>query len=185
MTPEIQARAIEPFYTTKDVGQGSGLGLSQTHGFVRQSNGQMEIQSEVGVGTAVSLYLPKSGPALAQVIKPVRQASELRGGTILVVEDDPEVLEVAIAAVESFGYAVQAASDAETALDILRRDIPIDLLFTDVVMPLGLSGVALAHEACKLRPALRVLLASGYPRAAIRQQHGVDDTMELIAKPYV
>jgi CheY-like chemotaxis protein len=136
------------------------------------------------VGTSISLYLPRLDHKLPCAVQPKQSAEQLRGGTILAVDDDPDVLEVATAAIESFGYTVHAAADGQSALEVLKRDIPIDLLFTDVVMPLGLSGVALAREACQLRPELRVLLASGYPRTLIEQSEGVDDSMELIAKPY-
>jgi len=184
MTPEVMNRAVEPFYTTKDVGRGSGLGLSQAYGFVRQSNGQMKIESQVGIGTSISLYLPRSTSAKAAEAEPDRPPTETSRGTVLVVEDDPDVLEIAAAAVKSFGYEVHLAQDAETALTILQREPPIDCLFTDVVMPRGMNGVELAREARRLQPTLRILLASGYPRKALEEHEGVNDKMVLITKPY-
>jgi len=183
MTPEVKAKAVEPFFTTKDVGQGSGLGLSQAYGFVRQSNGQMKIESEIGAGTAISLYLPRSTGALVAEPEPDRQVETSRG-TVLVVEDDPDVLEVAAAAVRSFGYDVHFAADAPAALAMLQRGTPVDCLFTDVVMPKGMNGVELAHEARRLQPRLRVLLTSGYPRKALREREGIDESVAFITKPY-
>jgi len=184
MTPEVKARAIEPFFTTKDVGQGSGLGLSQAYGFVRQSNGQMKIESEIGAGTSISLYLPRSTSATAAKSDPDRRQVETSRGTILVVEDDPDVLEIAAAAVRSFGYDVHFAPDAQAALAMLQRGTPVDCLFTDVVMPKGMNGVELAREARRLQPTLRVLLTSGYPRKALREREGVDESVAFITKPY-
>ncbi len=184
MNPEVQARAIEPFFTTKGVGRGSGLGLSQVYGFVRQSNGQMTISSEVGLGTSVTLYLPTS----TQHVSDVTNLSQQDGGplgTVLAVEDDPDVLEIAIEAIRSFGYNVYPATDANEALRILQQDLSIDLLFTDIIMPPGKNGVELAQDALKLRPSLRILLASGYPRDAL-EAHEVSSqpNMAFIRKPY-
>jgi CheY-like chemotaxis protein len=182
MTPEVRARAIEPFYSTKDADRGTGLGLSQVYGFVRQSNGQMMIKSETGRGTSVSIYLPKSTKAEAVHSATATPTIASSRGTVLVVEDDPDVLEIALESVRSFGFEVLAAPNAAAALTILRRAETVDLLFTDIVMPPGMNGVELAFDACRLRPTLRVLLASGYPREALRDS--LQDSMDFIAKPY-
>jgi PAS domain S-box-containing protein len=182
MTPEVRARAIEPFYSTKDVERGTGLGLSQVYGFVRQSNGQLTIRSEPGRGTSVIIYLPRSIRAEAEDLMVAPSAIASGRGTVLVVEDDPDVLEIALEAVQSFGFEVLAAENAAAALAILRREQTVDVLFTDIVMPPGMNGVELAYDACRLRPALRVLLASGYPREAFRDNR--QDGMAFIAKPY-
>ena len=184
MTPEIRERAVEPFFTTKDVGQGSGLGLSQAYGFVRQSDGQIEIESTPGAGTSVSLYLPYSNKIILEDAPMEAPVAETSNGTILVVEDDPDVLEIAVAAVESFGYKALAARDGAEALSILLSEKPVDLLFTDVVMPKGLSGVDLARDARLLQPHIPVLMASGYPREAIQEREDNNENMAFIAKPY-
>ena len=185
MTPEVKAKAIEPFYTTKDVGRGSGLGLSQVYGFVRQSNGQMTITSEVGHGTSVTLYLPTSTLHMSDVIDLPQPSNNSSLGTILAVEDDPDVLEIAIEAIQSFGYNVYPAKDANNALRVLQQDLSIDVLFTDIIMPPGINGVELARNALRLRPSLRILLASGYPRDALETYEVFAQTnMAFIRKPY-
>jgi PAS domain S-box-containing protein len=180
MSRQVQARAIEPFFTTKDVGVGSGLGLSQVYGFARQSNGALQIDSQLGRGTTVRLYLPRSA-GLAQRSGDQRPRAEC---IILVVEHDLDVLDIATETLQTFDYEVIAATTAGEALTILQRDVPIDILFTDVVMPSGMDGVQLAYEATRLRPAMRVLLASGYPRETLRRRTGLTDGMPFIAKPY-
>ena len=185
MTPETLGHAVEPFFTTKDVGQGSGLGLSQVYGFARQSGGQLEIVSALGSGTKVSLYLPTMSNRADRrpPVAPLPEEAENRGN-VLVVEDDPDVLEIAIEAMRGFGYRVHYARDAHSALTILDSEPNIDLLFTDVVMPHGINGVELARNARQLRPEMRVLLSSGYPRASLEDREGLRDNMAFIAKPY-
>jgi PAS domain S-box-containing protein len=170
MSAEIKARAIEPFFTTKEVGQGSGLGLSQVYGFARQSGGQLEIDSDVGHGTIVRIFLP------ALVLQ-----TEDKAGTVLIAEDDPDVLTVAAEAVRLLGYEVETATNATEALAILNSSTVIDILFTDIVMPNGINGIALAREAKRLRPDIGVLLASGYSREPV----DVNQQMAFIAKPYL
>ena len=186
MTPEVQQRAFEPFFTTKDVGKGSGLGLSQVYGFVTQSGGHVGIDSKPGKGTTVSIYLP-AVPAADQSETYTGSVDKAQfTGRVLVVEDDPEVLDVTVETLRHFGYEVLTAPDAHGALAILRRDPDIDVLFTDIVMPRGMNGVQLAREAARLRPQLRILLASGYPKSALSSEHGVAAELEFafLAKPY-
>jgi PAS domain S-box-containing protein len=182
MTPEVRARAVEPFFSTKDIGRGSGLGLSQVYGFVRQSDGQMRIKSEIGYGTSVTIYLPKSTTVKAEDTQIAPHAMAATREVVLVVEDEPDVLEMATAMVRNLGYGAVVAPNAAAALDILRCDRTVDVMFSDVLMPPGINGVELAHDACRLRPGLRVLLASGYPREALGDtlKYGIT----FIAKPY-
>jgi CheY-like chemotaxis protein len=184
MTPEVLAKAIEPFYTTKDVGQGSGLGLSQVYGFARQSHGQLEIVSKSGDGASIGLYLPKTYESCVEEFQRVPRAGRISHGTVLVVEDDADVLEIAVQAVRSFGYDVHPARDACEAMMILQRSQPIDLLFTDIVMPNGVNGVELARGAREIRPNILVLLTSGYSREALQAREGFNENMAFIAKPY-
>jgi PAS domain S-box-containing protein len=186
MTDEVKRRAIEPFYTTKDIDKGTGLGLSQVYGFARQSNGQLEIESEPGKGTTVRIYLPRASDDAERATLPKGGAKE-RPGTpsVLVVEDDPDVLDVTIETVRSLGYQVSSAPNALEALTILgHNDARIDVLFADVVMPKGLDGIELAREARRLRPKLQILLASGYTREGLRSRENIAEDTVFLAKPY-
>jgi PAS domain S-box-containing protein len=187
MSAEVKSRAFEPFFTTKDVGKGSGLGLSQVYGFVTQSGGHIGIDSKPGAGTTVTLYLP-AARAAAHPATPGEEAAETAPGMgrILVVEDDPEVLEVTVETLRTMGYEVLTATDGPSGLAVLRRDPEIDVLFTDIVMPRGINGVELAREAARLRPELRILLASGYPKRALSSEHGIstDGEFAFLSKPY-
>jgi two-component system NtrC family sensor kinase len=164
MDAETAAKAIEPFFTTKGVGHGTGLGLSQVYGFAKQSGGDLRIETMPGLGTAVEILLPgSSAPAAMRPAEtePVRR--EAAGSeVVLVVEDEPDVRDIAVEGLRALGYQTLSASDAEAALDILRRGDRIDLLFSDVVMPGSRNGVQLCDEARRLRPGLKVLLTSGY-----------------------
>ncbi len=181
MTPEVRDKAIEPFFTTKEVGRGSGLGLSQVYGFVRQSGGYLQIDSEPGSGTTVHLLLPRA--ELAPVPTPHPDTAPKKPG-VLIVEDDPVVLEVAVEMLSGSGYQVYTAEDGPHAMELLRTDIPIDVLFTDVVMPRGLNGMQLARKVRELRPDIGILLTSGYPRDALEDQEGLAQDQELLPKPY-
>jgi PAS domain S-box-containing protein len=178
MTPETRARAIEPFFTTKAPGRGSGLGLSQVYGFARQSNGQIEIESRPGQGTTVRLYLPRLADSVARCDTACNDVGRL--GSVLITEDDPDVLAVGAETLRSLGYEVHTAANALEALAILQGDTAIDVLFTDIVMPCGMNGVELAQEARRLRPGLSVLLSSGYSRPDLQS----DPEAVFIAKPY-
>ncbi len=185
MSPEVKERAFEPFFTTKETGKGTGLGLSMIYGFVKQSRGHLEIYSELGHGTTVKLYFPrvhtaKSPAAGATAKEGVQKGTE----TILVVEDNPDVRDIAMTLLGGLGYRVVPADGGASALAALEAHPEIDLLFTDVVMPGGMTGVALAREAKARNPALKVLFTSGYPKDAMGHSGQLDKGAELIWKPY-
>src|SRR5260221_8931075 len=184
MTPEILERAFGPFYTTKEVGKGSGLGLSQLYGFVRQSGGTVKIASKVGSGTTVTIYLPMAARTTPQ-IEPARPPVKPKGSeTVLVVEDDPDVLDIAGATLSDLGYRILVAYDGVEAMAILERDEPIDLLFTDIVMPYGISGIQFARQARKLRQDIKILLPSGYTMQTLSADYGAEKEFTIIGKPY-
>jgi CheY-like chemotaxis protein len=187
ISDDIMSRVFDPFFTTKDIGMGTGLGLSQVYGFTKASGGHIKIDSIVGVGTAVRLYLPRSTEVLIQAEAGSHPAQDRRtssAATVLVVEDDHMVLALASDILSEFGYRLLTAHDATEALAILMGAEPIDILFSDVVMPGGMNGVELAIEARRLRPEIRVLLTSGYPATLLASEHGLDKTMPLLGKPY-
>jgi PAS domain S-box-containing protein len=187
MPKEVIERAFEPFYTTKEVGKGSGLGLSMVYGFVKQSNGHVAIYSEPGLGTTVRIYLPQIASKLSQPAEQilVGTATLPRGTeTVLVVEDDPFVRTYSIKSVESLGYSVISAVDGNDALQKLRADIPVDILFTDIVMPGGINGWELADLARQLRPGLPVLLTSGYALETLVKCGRLRAGAVVLTKPY-
>ncbi|MFN4016102.1 MAG: PAS domain S-box protein [Reyranella sp.] len=183
MTPEVLSRAFEPFFTTKEVGKGTGLGLSMVYGFVKQSKGHVAIYSEIGHGTVVTLYLPKAN---REKEKAVTREFQVPRGTerILVVEDEEQVRAIVVGQLSSLGYTVVEASDGETALEKLRTGSAFDLLLTDVIMPGPLNGKALASEATKLSPDLRVLFMSGYSDDAISTLGVLNPGVSLLTKPF-
>ena len=184
MAPEVLARALEPFFTTKEAGKGNGLGLSMVYGFARQSGGQVLIESRVGHGTRVELYLPAGSNV--DIPQPVRDSTPAREGTetILVVEDEGEVRGIALAFLRSLGYTTYEAADAENALTLLRQHDDIDLLFSDIVLGSGMTGFDLVREARILRPRLPVLLTSGYERSAEGKHRSGSSELEVLRKPY-
>lgn len=184
MPPEVRDRAFEPFFTTKEVGKGSGLGLSMVYGFVKQSNGHVMIYSEIGLGTSVRLFLPIASAAMPLPKK--REEPEAVGGDeiILVVEDDPFVRGHAIASLQGLGYRVLVAPDGREALHLLKGGARPHLLFTDIVMPGGVSGWELAAHARNLIPSLRVLFTSGYPLETLKSRGQTDKKARVLAKPY-
>lgn len=190
MPPEIVDRVFEPFYTTKGVGKGTGLGLSQVFGFVKQSKGHIKIYSEVGQGTAVKLYLPRSTnervmrPAKAAVSDDLDALPHARGEEIiLVVEDDERVRHTSVDALRELGYTVVQASDALQALAVIEVQPKIDLVFTDVVMP-EMNGRQLVEEIGRLWPGLRILYTTGYTRNAIVHNGTLDQGVALLSKPF-
>jgi PAS domain S-box-containing protein len=183
MTPEVAAHAFNPFFTTKEIGKGTGLGLSMVYGFVNQSQGHIKLYTEVGRGTTVRIYLPRSDVAERAEAPAAPADWRGRGEVVLLVEDDDMVRGFAERQLATLGYRTLAARDGAEALALLRKDGTVDLLFTDVVMP-GLSGPELAAEARRLRPSLRVLYTSGYTELAGRTQRGLEPGVELLSKPY-
>jgi nitrogen-specific signal transduction histidine kinase/CheY-like chemotaxis protein len=168
MTPEVRDRAIEPFFTTKEVGAGTGLGLSMVYGFMKQLGGHARLYSEPGKGTRVSLFFPR-GASAASTASPASDAAIPTGNgeTVLVVEDDPDVRLVTVSRLEGLGYRVKIAVDGAAALDVLGRSPEVQLALVDVVMPGGMDGHALADEIEKRAPGVRIVLTSGYsPRMA-------------------
>ena len=186
MDRETIDKAFDPFFTTKGAGQGTGLGLSQVYGFVKQSGGHIKIYSELGQGTTVKLYLPREATEGAQPAEPgvVQPATEQRSGTILVVEDNELLLASVATMLRDQGYHVLTATDAGTAFELLESEPDVKLLFTDVMLPGGVNGRQLADEARRRRPTLRVLFTTGYTRNAIIHQGRLDRAVEFIVKPF-
>lgn len=185
MLPEVAARAFDPFYTTKPVGQGTGLGLSQVYGFMKPSGGHVRIYSEPGQGTTVRLYLRRedAGPSTPHGDVPGAAARPAPKGTpettILVVEDEEQVRRATVAALRELGYGVQDTGSPEEALAILEQPPEVALLFTDMVMP-GMTGRKLADNAVQRRPGLKVPYTTGYTPKAILH----DDGIEVLSKPF-
>ena len=184
MTQEVRARAFEPFFTTKEVGQGTGLGLSQVFGFVRQLGGHVTLDSWQGQGTRAVLYLPVAAieqhvPAQPSTLPPPLPP----GATVLVVEDDDSIRDITAEVLRDAGLQVLVAPNGPAALEILQQSVRVDVLFSDVVMPGGATGVDLARSAHKLRPGLSILLTSGYGGPAL-SRYGADGEFEVLAKPY-
>jgi PAS domain S-box-containing protein len=186
MDQETIARAFEPFFTTKPVGKGTGLGLSQVYGFVKQSGGHVKIYSEVGQGTTVKIYLPRFTAEVAEAqgeddgLVPDGDSEE----TILVVEDDDDVRTYSVEILRELGYRVVEAHDGPSALRLLERQARVDLLFTDVVLPGGMTGAQVAEQARALKPDLKILFTTGYARNAIIHQGRLDKGVRLITKPF-
>ena len=185
MAPEVAERAFEPFFTTKGVGKGSGLGLSMIYGFAKQSAGHLKIYSEPGHGTTVRLYLPRAKTREAPAVASVDSIMGQHGTeTILVVEDDPGVRQLAVAQLRSLGYQVLEAPDGASAIALLEGDAKVDLLFTDVVMPGGMTGRQLAEESRRLRPQMKVLFTSGYTPDSMLHDGKLGSGAQLLSKPY-
>ena len=190
ITADKLEKVFEPFFTTKETGKGTGLGLAMVHGFVKQSGGHIRIYSEVGLGTSVRIYLPRySGPAIpvspgGMMIEMASAAPAIAGETILAVEDDPEVRNFAVGALEDLGYQVIAAASGDEAIAILSGNSRVDVLFTDVVLGGSMDGRQLAIKAQALRPQLPVLFTTGYTRNAIVHNGRLDQGVQLLNKPY-
>ncbi|WNG28772.1 PAS domain S-box protein [Cystobacter fuscus] len=184
MPPEVIERAFEPFFTTKPEGRGTGLGLSMVYGFVKQSGGHVKIYSEVGHGTTLKIYLPRA----FQAEMPLEELPEgpVEGGTetILVVEDDAEVRATVVEILTDLGYRVLKAADGQGALAIIQSGLPVDLLFTDVVMPGPVRSSDLARQAKTLQPGIAVLFTSGYTENAIVHGGRLDPGVHLLSKPH-
>jgi two-component system, NtrC family, sensor kinase len=183
----VLPHVFEPFFTTKDVGDGSGLGLSQVYGFATECGGDVNIESQVGRGTTVRLYLPKCSERVANIESQsavIASDQSSGAGSVLIVDDDECVLETAKETVADLGYRVLAAHNGQEALQILRGFEKVDLLFSDIVMPGGLNGIQLAEEARRLRPTLKVLLTSGHSTSVLTDKHGLAKAFPVLGKPY-
>ncbi len=180
MAPGVLARAMEPFFTTKEASRGSGLGLSMVYGFAKQSGGHLHIDSAPGRGTRVELYLPAARTPAPQPVAALSREPMGKGESVLVVEDDKAVRDIAIAFLRASGYRVQAVDNAAEALERLREDAGIAALFSDVMLGSGMDGRELARTARRMRPDLAVLLTSGYEERG----GGGDATFPLLRKPY-
>jgi PAS domain S-box-containing protein len=183
MSAEVCENVFEPFFTTKPAGKGTGLGLSMVYGFVQQSGGHIKIYSEEGQGTSIKLYLPAASGS-ADVAIPVVAPARGAGETILVVEDDALVRGFVVAQLHSLGYRTAAADDGHAALEYVESGQPFDLLFTDVVMPGGMTGRQLAAEVTGRQPGTKVLYTSGYTENAIMHDGQFDQGVMLLSKPY-
>jgi CheY-like chemotaxis protein len=188
MPPETMARAFEPFFTTKPTGQGTGLGLSSVYGFLKQSGGHITLYSEPGQGTTIRIYLPsvaeEHDDAKPSAMDLPAVLPRGKGERILVAEDDERVRRVTVARLGALGYVVEEAKDGPAALAALQQGPAFDLLFTDMVMPGGLSGAELAAEARRRYPGLRVLFTSGYAEPdAVRQADA--ESRNWLRKPYM
>src|SRR5262249_6754975 len=177
---EVAARAFEPFFTTKEVGKGTGLGLSMVFGFVKQSGGHISLYSEPGHGTTVRLYLLRSPSEPKEEPKPTPAPARSHGETVRLVEDEREVSAAAQAILGSLGYRVIKAADGPQALAVIDRGDPIDLLFTDVILPQGMNGAEVAEKAKARRPDLKVLFCSGYTKEALIHQGRLDPAVSLL-----
>jgi nitrogen-specific signal transduction histidine kinase len=187
MSEEVTKRAIEPFFTTKEVGAGTGLGLSMVYGFVKQSGGHLQLYSEAERGTTIRIYLPAMAGSGSQEVHPEPEAVESplpRGDElVLVVEDDIRVRRVAVARLSSMGYSVLEADNGRRAMEVLRANDKIALLFTDIVMPGGMTGDELARETRDLRPHMAVLFTSGYSEPGLAETDGISGS-QWLRKPY-
>jgi CheY-like chemotaxis protein len=178
IAPDVLPKVFDPFFTTKDASRGSGLGLSQVHGFVHQSGGTVTIASELGKGTTVTLYFPRSREDVTQEVA-APEIEDVSGGRVLVVEDNPDVTDVTVSMLEQLGYAVDAVGDATAALDRVARH-EYELIVADIVMPGEMDGVTLAERIRERKPDLPVMLVTGYAEAL---RHGTRE-FTVLRKPF-
>ncbi len=186
MSQEVIDKAFEPFFTTKDI-QGTGLGLSQVYGFVKQSGGHVKVYSTLGAGTTVKLYFPRhggAGEASGDIVAENRPPAARRGEAVLIVEDDPDVREFTVDVTTELGYGVVAAPNGAEALEVLDEHPELRLLFTDVGLPGPMNGRQLADEAIRRRPDIKVLFTTGYARDAIVHDGRLDPGVEVVFKPF-
>ncbi|MBI3196976.1 MAG: PAS domain S-box protein [Rhodospirillales bacterium] len=185
MAPDVLDKVFEPFFTTKESGKGTGLGLSMVYGFIKQSNGHIKVYSEVGRGTSIRLYLPRTGVEARAETAPRHAPTPGGSERILAVEDDPKVRAVVVGQLQSLGYAVAEASDGMTALATLESaSQPFDLLLTDVIMPGPMNGKALADEVARRWPKTRIVFMSGYTEDAVVHHGRLDAGVLLLSKPF-
>jgi two-component system CheB/CheR fusion protein len=185
MSPQVLGRAMEPFFSTKETGKSTGLGLATVHGTVRQSGGFVAIESAVGQGTSVHLYFPKAEPVpIASHASPSTKEAPLGDGElILVVEDNDKVRAATVSGLESLGYAVLEAKTGPDAITLLGSDEPIALVFSDIVMPGGMTGYDVAERVRAMKPDLKVLLTSGYRDLGVKAGKMARDA-KILGKPY-
>ncbi len=186
MTPDVIEHCFEPFYTTKGVEKGTGLGLSMVYGFVKQSGGHIKIYSEVGHGTSVKLYLPRAEHSadVRERAEPIGPAPAIGRELVLMVEDNKDLRAVTVKQLSDLGYRTIEAENAKAALAVLAAHPEIDLLFTDIIMPGGMTGTELAREARRLYPKLKILLTSGYTARAMANGFHDIEGLELLNKPF-
>ena len=179
IAPDVLGKIFDPFFTTKPVGKGTGLGLSQVHGFVHQAGGTVKVSSELGKGTKITILLPRKAEVAAPAVEEISIVESGASGTVLLVEDNPDVATVSASLLEQLGYTVLKVADAEAALREIEHD-GIDLVFSDIVMPGKMDGLSLARHLRAIRPGLPILLASGYSDAALN----VRGDFPILRKPY-
>ncbi|KPW67824.1 hypothetical protein ALO81_200235 [Pseudomonas cannabina] len=187
MPPEVIAKAFDPFFTTKPIGQGTGLGLSMIYGFANQSGGQVRIQSEVGKGTAITIYLPRYNGAAVKDESAVDKAPvefTRSGENILIVDDEPTVRMLLTDALGDLGYTLIEAADSLAGLKLLRSDVHIDLLITDVGLPGGMNGRQMADAGREVRPYLKTLFITGYAENAAIGDEQLGPGMRVLTKPF-
>ena len=185
MPPEILARVMEPFFTTKAEGKGTGLGLAMVYGFAKQSGGSVVIYSEVGKGTTVRLLFPAVDQKADADAKPSQRAADRHGTeTVLVVDDRPDVAATAGTILEDFGYRVTVVHGSREAVELLDGEARFDVLFSDLIMPGGMNGVMLARAARERQPRIKVLLTTGYAEASLERTDAGGTEFEIINKPY-
>lgn len=185
MSEDVRSKIFDPFFTTKDVGKGTGLGLSMAYGFVRDSGGDVHVYSEAGKGTCFRIYLPKSLSDTPMQAGEVELVDIAAGDeTILVVEDEEEIRNLAVGLLKSYGYSVLEAENSAEAIDILTQNQDIDLLFTDIAMPGEMNGVQLAARALTLYQNLKVLFTTGYTKETVPDYDLIKEGYPLISKPY-
>jgi CheY-like chemotaxis protein len=184
MDAATQARIFEPFFTTKEIGRGTGLGLSTIYGIIKQSNGNIWVQSEPGRGTTFDVFLPRSPAALTRVRRLTETTPTCqKDQSILVVEDDPNVCKLVKSMLAASGYSILTASSASEALDICHRDESIDLLLCDMVLP-ETDGPTVAQQVLALRPGVPVLFMSGYPDHAVFRESSFESNAPFLQKPF-
>lgn len=186
IAPEVIERIFEPFFTTKEVGKGSGLGLSMIYGFMKQSDGYLELESALGVGTTFTMFLPAADPETIDrdAVHPEHDAAMGGSENVLIVEDNDLVRKHVNSLFKSLGYHVTLAANGAEALAVLAQRDDIDLVFTDVIMPGGMNGRELGEQATRMRPRLRVLYTSGYSRDALMEQGRLVENVALLTKPF-
>jgi len=184
MPAAIVDRVMDPFFTTKEEGKGSGLGLSMVYGFMKQSGGTARIYSEEGIGTTIRMYFPADDSQLHKLVQAENTSTQTGHERVLIVEDRPDVAELARMVLEEYGYSCEVAYSGKEALSFLKSE-SFDLLFTDLIMPGGINGVMLAREAKRLYPKLRVLLTTGYSENSLERTDAGGKEFDVISKPYI